>query len=356
MTEKFKDIFAETITVSEKIDAHRFSFTKDDSGNFTYYKKMSAIPITAIDRTISDLYEDAIQFIEDLDDDVKNEIPVNIRFSFYYMSSRTPLRITYKNVDDTLILTDLSERTDSGKSRNVISDSETLKKWADKFDCGLPIIFEGKLTNYQKELMEGFLLFEDESLLLKPLGFNTKFTWLVNEIFGKTYTENSIISGVYIKTPNDNLKFSNPIFQVIFHESIEPISRDFYDLMLKQLKDFLQEFDLDGIDVSSITDTDLKYITIVSAIFNKFALQLEPDINPSFLQPNIIGDLGDFNAGFAIRDEETLRLLYSSDFYIEVFKMMLLVLKKPRKTYGLLGADDITILNNAIENIKKLIE
>ena len=355
MKKKFKDIFDETIIVTEKIDAHRFGFMKDETGKFIYYKKMNGIPITSIDRTISDLYEDAIDFVEELDDDIKSEIPVNIRFSFYYMSSSTPLRITYKNVDSILILTDLSERTESGKAKSVISDSKTVKLWAEKLDCGNPIIFEGKLTNYQKELMDGLLKFEENSIKLDSLNFNLKFTWLVNEIFGKTFTNNSIISGIYIKTVNDNFKFVNPVFEIIFQESIEPISRDFYDLMLMQLKHFLSNYELESIDVSKFVDADLKYIEIVSNMFNQFVLELEPDINPSFLQPNIIGDLGELNPTHAIHNEETIRLLYTSAFYVEVFKMMLLVLKKPKKTYGLLSAGDVKIINESIEKIKNLI-
>lgn len=353
MNEKFIDIFTENIIVSEKMDAHRFSFMKDENGKLIFYKKMSGNVITIIDRTISDLYEEAIHFIEELPDDVKAEIPVNTRFSFYYMSSHTPLRISYKHIDDILILTDLSERTETGKSKNVINDSETLKKWSELFDCGNPIIFEGKLTNYQRELMNGLLAFEEESVM-SNVNTSTKFTWLVNEIFGKTFSNNSIISGIYIKTPENNYKFVNPIFELIFIESIEPISRDFYDLMLIQLKNFISEYDIQSILVSQIEDEDLRYIEIVSQIFNKFVLQLEPDINPSFLQPNIIGDLGEFNSDF-LRNEETVRLLYSSDFYVEVFKMMLLVLRKPKKTYGLLNNSDTEILNNSIEEIKKLL-
>lgn len=358
MNNKFNDILNDTITVSEKIDAHRFSFMKTDTNDFIFYKKMGGVEISVIDRTISDLYEDAITFVEDFSNELRNDIPINVRFSFYYMSSRTPLRITYKNIDPVLILTDLSERTVSGKTKSLTSDFETLKLWAVRFECDVPLIFEGKLTNYQKELISGIFKFEENALKIDSSSnvFNTKFNWLINEIFGKTYSDNSIISGVYIKTKNDNFQFVNPIFEIIFHESIEPISRDFYDLMLMQIKSFLEEYDLNSIDVSTIKNRDLKYIEMISQLFNKFVIQLEPDINPSFLQPNIIGDLGEFNPQLVLRNEETLKLLYTSDFYIEVFKMMLLVLKKPKRTYGLLSIEDVEVLNNSIEKIKKLIK
>ena len=85
------------ITVTEKLDAHRFSFQVNQDKSISFFKKNDNRPLTKVDRVISDLYERAIRHIDNVPSHIIKNIPEGMRFGFSYFPSDKPLRISYKD-------------------------------------------------------------------------------------------------------------------------------------------------------------------------------------------------------------------------------------------------------------------
>ena len=62
-------LFTMPVTVYEKLDASQFSFECDENGNFSFYKQGQNNPISKIDITLSQYYNNAIKHIQNLSPD-----------------------------------------------------------------------------------------------------------------------------------------------------------------------------------------------------------------------------------------------------------------------------------------------
>jgi hypothetical protein len=336
------------LTITEKIDAHRFSFEKNSDGSFSYYKKNDNRNLTIVDRTISDLYEKAISHIESLPNYVKNNIPENHRFGFAYFPSDKPLRIEYKTVHTSkLILTDVTLRGENGKVKRVYEDITFINRWAKSFNVGeMPIIFQGKLEESAKDILMNLFLGDARN--------NAFFTQHINSAFGKTYTQNHIIEGVVIKNEEGLVQIKDPAFG-LFESAYEPQeSRDFYDLTLLQIESFIQN-DFNMPQSFSSASADARYIELVNQAFNSYveSSRVDESLDPSFLQPKILGSHGQLSRKF-IRNNKTISYLNRSKIYEELYKVFLSSFRKKRKAHGLLTESFADNFNMIVENIQFL--
>ena len=72
--EKLRELLSQEVRVTEKFDAFRFSFEKHPKTyKIQYYGKNGKTPLSRVDRSISDLYEAAIEYIENLPYEIKNQ-------------------------------------------------------------------------------------------------------------------------------------------------------------------------------------------------------------------------------------------------------------------------------------------
>jgi len=336
------------ITITEKLDAHRFSFQVNEDKKVSYYKKNDNREISKIDRIITDLYERAIVHIESLPKSILKNIPKNTRFGFSYFPNQKPLRIKYSKIPESrLVLTDISSRSDVGKVRKVYEDQKYLDNWADILKVSKPpIIFQGVLEENQRDHILNLVKGTDSTVAF--------FSQHIEGIFEKTFSGNNIIEALVFKNKNGLTQLRDPSYK-IFNEAARPtVSRDFYDLTIIQIQEFMENYEF-GIFRDNLSENE-RYINLISDAYNKFidADLIDENFNPEFLKPNIIGTHGCLGRKF-IRNNETLQKINRSALNEELFKVFLISLHRKKSPHGLLNQSIINSFNQTIEKIQESI-
>ena len=186
-------IFNDHLIVSEQIDGSRFLFQKLPDNTIVYYKK-DGEQINYIDRTLMKFYENAITFIENMPIAIKVNLPDYWTFGFQYFPSSAPINIVYDRMPKNhLILTDISIRNEVGRTTKVIHDAKVLRDWAAKIDVEQPpIIFNGRLSDFQKSQLKRFLETPDEDLI--QLFKTQSFTRYIISILNPKLTSSALVS------------------------------------------------------------------------------------------------------------------------------------------------------------------
>jgi hypothetical protein len=153
-------LFDDFVIISEKLNATRFSFEKDEKGEFQFFRKDGKI--TAIERTLNQLFEDPINYITQLPKEVVDQIPTGYRYGFRYFHSTTPINIQYDRLPlNGLVLTDIKKNSD-GK---IVDDISILTAISDLLMVEKPpIIWYGKLDDAQKTRLIDYLRTSEEQL------------------------------------------------------------------------------------------------------------------------------------------------------------------------------------------------
>lgn len=343
------------LKITEKIDAHRFSFQINEDGNIKFYKKNDNRAITKVDRIVSDLYESAIVHIENLPRNVINNIPKNLRFGFSYFPSKKPLRIQYSsfNPENNLVLTDITKRNENGKVKKVYENEDYLIRWSEILNVSRPpILFQGKLDENQKS--EFIKLIKGKADVNNKI-LKTFFTKHVESLFEKTYTNNNIIQGIVVRGKNGLGQLVDPSYELFLEANTPDVSRDFYDLILIQITNFINEYELPI--VHNYENVEDRYIELISEAFNSFIEKgdFDGEMDYKFLQPNIIGEIGNINKKF-INNKKTLKFIQESKLNEELFKVFLLTHRRDKKAHGLLTEKDVSVFNQNIKRIKECIK
>lgn len=331
------------ITVTEKLDAHRFSFQVNSDKSISFFKKNDNRPLTKVDRVISDLYERAIRHIENVPSHIIKNIPEGMRFGFSYFPSNKPLRISYKfKPKNNLVLTDITMRNEKGKVKKVYEDLSFLNRWAEVLNTSMPPI-----------LYKGVLEMGQADMIMSMVNGNKKtsafFAEHVESIFGKTYSKNRIIEGIVIKSKSSLVQLRDPSYKIFDKASAKEVSRDFYDLTLLQIQSFMEKYQFpSNIDES---DSDERYLHLISDAFNLFvkSKMVDESFDPEFLKPKIIGSHGKLGRKF-IKNRETLSLV-QNPLNEELFKVFVSSFRRKRKPHGLLNEGMVNSFNNTVDRI-----
>lgn len=333
------------ITVTEKLDAHRFSFQVNPNKTLSFFKKNDNRPLTKVDRVISDLYEKAIDHIESLPEHIIRNIPVGMRFGFSYFPTNKPLRLTYKfKPKNNMVLTDVSSRNQKGKVKKVYEDEIFLNRWSDVLRVSQPpILFKGTLEMEQIDMLMSVVTGNKKT--------NAFFTEHVESIFGKTYTKNRIIEAIVIKGKNGLTQLRDPSYKIFDKANTPQVSRDFYDLTLLQINRFMKGYEFPT-SITAIGE-DERYLAIISDAFNKFISEdlIDKDFDPAFLRPKIVGSHGKLGRRH-IKIKETLNLV-QDPLNEELFKVFVSSFRRKRKAHGLLSEGAINSFNEIVEKLNE---
>lgn len=367
-TEEFvEELFSSYLTVSEKIDAARISFQVRD-GKLSIWRKDERYPISIIDRTLMKYYEKAIDHITSIINVAV--IPENYRFGCYYFSSSMPNKTHYKRLPkNNIVLTDVKIYDEDGIK--IKDDRESINYWATELRIEpAPIIFEGYLTDKQKEKILHFIKLTPKELSEKY--DTTSFTQFLIKILNPAlnssflqemgiYRPDSIIfkfksqrGNTFVAKTVDPLIVSNAEINSEIPESSVP--SDLYSIALIDIYMFMLE---NGLNYALKERTpEFRYIEFICLLFNDFIEKnLERYENVDFSEPSFLKSKDfELNKKF-IENTRTLELIKMNHSYEQLFKIMLAGLrKKRRRPYGLLTLSIINQLNLIIDQIAELVD
>lgn len=342
------NILDKDIIITEKLDVFRFSFEKKNN-DIIFYKKDNT-KISLIERTLSDIWEDALVELPILCEN-KN-IPEGYRFGIAYTPIERPLRLPYTNIPK-YILTDITIRNEEGKVTETLSYDE-LTYWSGELCIGRPpVIFKGKLSENQKEYLIKYGLSDYDNIE------EDSMSEFISNNISTIYSKEQTIEGIIIEHAGGIMQIPSYEFDILnkAYENQYNIPRDYYDIFIMNLNSVLESYSFPVLESSTLEE---KYIEIVNNIYKRFIKSYSnqytnESIDIKYLNPPQYANIGKLNKKF-IKDEETLETL-NNDINESIYKIILSSLRKYKKEYGLL-TESITqkfntyvfLINNYIDN------
>ena len=354
------------IEISENLDGSRFSVQVHEGGRLEYYKRNDSV-ITRIDRTLARYYEKAIYHFDTLPSEVVSQLPLEWKFGMEYFPNLQPVKISYDRMPlNNLVLTDIQVK-ESGKSVNIITDKETLNKWAKILVVeSPPVIFEGKLSSEQKMKILAFLNTPASNLTdrFKTESFTKFFLNLLNPKLKTAFLHDSDekqIEGLIFRFDGKSLKLSDPevvISRKTARDDEKP--SDIYNLTLVFLQEFLIAFDFKKIKLKGRTFEE-RYIEFISRTFNLFVKS--PAYAENFakgvdfeLPKFLTREEASLNFDF-VEDPDTQALLQKSSTNRELFKIMLASFRShKKKPNGFFTKELVQHHNELVDKIANFID
>lgn len=360
--EDFNNLLTQKCLVTEKIQASSLHVRREDR-LLEFYKSGNKQPLNKIDRTIVSYYEKGIGHFSALLDETVQQMPRDWKFGFDYMVSEKTVDIEYDTLPkNSLILTHIQVlNEDRTQIKKVIRDPRILEKWANLLEVQSPeVVFEGTLSDYQKEKLINILSLQGEQakIELQDFGFSYRAFTTFNESIHKSMLNNDIhkeIDGLVVSFVDGktlkNFKLQSPLKEI--KEQEERKSSDAYQITVVKLIEYFNAFDFSKIQLES-KEVDERYLELMTAGFNSFI----KDNGASFIGMNF--DSAEFanNEAFdlnpkMITNQETIRLVNESREVAELLKITLGTFRKKRqKENGVLVGDTFNSLNGIIEKIE----
>lgn len=338
--QKLREILSQEVCVTEKFDAFRFSFEKNPKTyRIQYYGKNGKVPLNRVDRTVSDLYEEAIDYIENLPYEIRKSIPVRQRFGFSWFPSNKPLVTEYeKRPRHGLILTDITVRNNKLDVVNEVKDNSIYERWATvlKVDFAKPV-FEGKLKE------------ETIKALIESCQDSTLEMLKTSEVYTAGHLNNT-------KENIEALVFEFPDELIKVGQDYQPVNESrshLFDLLLLNICEHLQSFNVTGVRVAS-SNPDEGYIEVVSEIFNDYVEKHGREfLDLGLKKPEFLNKAGNLSRKW-IRNPLTLYILEKESRYDYLFSIFLANLRKPRYKSGLLSEAVVQSFNQKVEEIDQI--
>lgn len=350
------------IEIAEKLDASRFYAQLDKKGEFSYYKRKD-IQISKIDRTLSKYYEKAIFHFDNLPEDKLEMLPSGWRFGMEYFPNLQPVTIAYDKLPlNSLVLTDIQVKDPRDKTMEVITDRETLFKWAEILEVeNPPIFFEGELTDVQKRAILDFLNTPYSSLIarFKTENFTHFILSLLNPEMKASFLNNNLekdIDGLIFRFDSkEAFRVSNPEIALSKTKKRDERPSDIYNLTLVVLQEFIISLDFKKIKLKEKKFED-RYIEFISKVFNMF-------VQSPYYKKSFSGDLDFDLPNFLTREEskvnfqfvtdpETQKLLKESNTNRELFKILLASMRShKKKPSGFFSRELVQYHNSLVDKI-----
>lgn len=331
-------LFANFVIISEKLNATRFCFEIDENDIVIFYKKDGKI--TSVDRTLSKIFDEPINYIESLPKETLKQLPIGFRFGFRYFNNNEPINIEYDRKPlNGLVLTDI--RNDAGK---IIDDISILNPISDLLRVEKPpIIWYGKLDDAQKTRLTEYLRTNEEQLInkFKTDSFTKYIISILNPEMRKTALNNTIekpIDSIMFKFISDDHK------EIVYAKAVDPIiqqinktndeerePQDMYGIILSDIVEFVKINGIEKYKLKSIT-SDERYVELISLIYNDYIEKKGHRYDGVNLELLSFSTLPEFNLNTGlISNLKTRDLLKESEINKNIFKIMMSSFHKPKK-------------------------
>jgi|GEM_PF-1539059 hypothetical protein len=339
------------VIVNEKMDGAFFGAQRNCGNSeepFEFFKRNTKL--TGVDRVLSSYYNPALKHFDELSADSIEKLPCNYHFGMEYFSSPTAQSIQYDRLPKNhLILSYIHILDEAGEQAETIQDKAELDKWADILDIERPpIIFQGKLTDDQKEKILDFVYTPLDELVgkFKTASFTKYIINVLNPELRTSFlrdTADKDIEGIvfrfYEPGGEDSVflaKLVDPVFQARAKEKAQdrvaaPKTDDYIWIMTADLMNFIETYSQADLDVIKPDGTtfEKRYIQIINAIFKDFVqahgskyrgLEIT---TPEFLnKPEF-----DVNRAL-INDDMVIRLIDSDKTLKELYRVFLNTFRK----------------------------
>jgi hypothetical protein len=369
-------LFNTYVTVNEKMDGSAFTFERDkETGKFKFYRRDQRNPITLVDRTLMKYYEKPIQYIESLPPHILEQIPRGWRFGLEYFANTKPVEITYDRIPKNhLLLSYVHEYGDDGKIKKTIQDKGELDNWADLLGVDrAPIIFQGYLTDDQKDKITDFLRTPFEGLVqkFKTQSFVRYIISTLNPKLTKTALNDDLdkdVEGIVFRFGEPSkenepvlAKMVDPVFtQMAKDKSMkqrEDKPSDFLGIALMDVMNFILEKGVDDFRVDGDSE-DERYISFMSDVFAKFLDKYSDKYRGAdFEEPEYL-KREEFRLNKdLVDDRRVLKYVNDDDSFESLFKLMLNSFRKIKsRASGIVTKGMMEQMNLLIRDIKDYIE
>jgi hypothetical protein len=337
-----REVLNKELRITEKFDAFRFSFEKNSQNYKLYfYGKNGKTPINKIDRTLSDLYEGAIDYIESLPYELRKDLPIRHRFGFSWFPTKNPLSTDYeRRPKNGLVLTDITIRDKKNDVTRDVNESEVYRRYAKILG-----------VEYAEPLHVGKL---DESVIesLISIAKNKEDAGLLTESFDTKGYLNQLHPNIEAMI----FESEDQLFKISHNEEITKSEKrsHMFDLLLMDILEHIETFNILGIKCAS-TKIDEAYIEAVSEIFNDYVDKRGKEYLESNMEkPRFLSKSGKFNKKL-IKNPKTRMLVEKDTQYEYLLSVFLANLRKPKFASGLLNESTVHRFNSKIEEIDKAI-
>jgi hypothetical protein len=363
------------VIINEQVNGTFFGVKKTKEDKFKYFKKSGEI--TYVDRVLMKYYEPAIKYFEEMPLEKRQRIPANFFFGFEYFTRGDISSSKYSRLPkNNLVLSYIHRLDDSGKIELTVQHKEQLDKWSDYLEVERPpIIFEGHLNDEQKTAILDFVYSPTEEL------FN-KFKTTSFSKYILAALESEIASAFLQKEPSSNLdaivfrfydeRQENPEAAVFLAKLVDPLfakkeivprenrSQDYIWLIVIDLMNHFELYNVDDFEQEITGDSafDEKYVKLINKIFKDFIQEykgkyegLELEVPDYLRRPEFELDKK------LIKDPEVVKIIKSSETYLEIYKILLNFFRKVRKksSSSFFTPALLTQLNLIVTKIKNII-
>lgn len=357
------DVCNSEITVYEDIQGSKI-FIKYNGVDFDIYQKtINSEPLSLIDISIQKYYNKVINFIQSVPDSTKKMLNKSWYFGFEYFPDEVPANIKYNRIPkNNLVLTSIIK----GKKYNYTQ--EEIKEYANLLGVDtIPILFNGKLNDYQKEAFMYFLNTSPEDLnyifgettfsyfFFKLLNPNIKNTFLM---YDGEYHKNIEKLIIKIGDVADVKFFSllNPMYTKISVDN-ESEYTEVYTLLLINFLNYCQSFNINEIKLVGSNKEEL-YINLICKLYNMYINDCEKFIiDFNFSIPEFFNrDKFKINKQL-ISNKLTLDYVEKDNKFEYLFKIILGSFnKKRKKPIGVFTESTLELFNGFINKISDIID
>jgi hypothetical protein len=339
------------VIVNEKMDGAFFGAQRN-CGNteepFEFFKRNTKL--TGVDRVLSSYYNPALAHFDAMTSETIDKLPCNYHFGMEYFSSPTAQAIQYDRLPKNhLILSYIHKLDEAGEPAETIQDKDELDKWADILDIERPpIIFQGKLTEDQKERILEFVYTPLDELVgkFKTSSFTKYIINVLNPALKTSFLRDSsdkdiegIVFRFYEPNGEDSVflaKLVDPVFQARAKEKAQdrvaaPKTDDYIWIMTADLMNFIETYsqaDLDAIKPNGTT-FEKRYIQLINAIYKDFVQEHGSKYRGLEITTPEFLDKPEFDVNRSlINDDMVIRLMDSDKTLKELYRVFLNTFRK----------------------------
>ena len=361
--EEFVDILKDKeLLIYEDVQGSKI-FVKWDGNKFIIKpKSVKNDTLNFVDLVVQKFYNKAYIYFHSLPDYITELMNTNWWFCFEYFADNQPANIEYSRLPkNNLILTCILKGT------KYVYEYDELAEYSKLFDVEpLPVVFKGKLSIKQLEIIELYLntnesdlkyVFGEEnfayffykilnprvesSFLMNSDEFNDNLEKIVIKIDGKSKYSFEILNPLYTR-----MELTNNTEHV-----------DNYSIILLRFLEFCQLITLEKFKLGKITKDEL-YIEFISYLFNEYMKNnIKNIIEWDFIIPSFFKeDKFKINTDL-ISNKETINYVKSDSKIEYVFKCLLGSFNmKKKKPVGIFNETTLELFNGFIDKLDMIID